>query len=79
VSLWWALPVLILVAGTGMAAVLLDRLGGELGELDRALRRSGRLGVQTGDLERDVVRLHAVAGGVAERARLLNERHAGHR
>jgi hypothetical protein len=67
VSLFWALPVLVLVLGTALAGVLLGRLTDELGLLDRSLRRAGRIGVQAGDLSIDVAGLHRTAGGLATR------------
>lgn len=66
-SLLWALPVLILVFGAAFAGLLLARLTDELGELDRAMRRAGRVGVQATDLHTDVAGLHRTAHGLAAR------------
>lgn len=53
-SLWWALPVLVLVAGATLAAVAARRLSDDLGRLHGSLRRAGRVGVAVHDLRHDV-------------------------
>ncbi len=65
--LLWALPVLVLVTGTAVAGVLLDRLADDLARLDRSLRRAGRVAVAADGLVAEVGRLHGTAAGLADR------------